>query len=267
MTRQALTAEPLLSIRRVTKRFHDLLAVDDVSLDVHRGEVVCVVGPSGAGKSTLLRCVNALESVDSGGIYLHGELIGYEFRRGQMMPRKNAQVARQRQNFGMVFQDFNLFPHRTVMGNLIESPIHVKGISPKEAREIATKLLERVGLSDKTNAYPRELSGGQQQRVAIARALAMEPEVMLFDEPTSALDPELVGEVLAVMKDLAQGGTTMLVVTHEIEFARQVAHRLVLMDKGRILEQGHPEEVLANPVTERARDFFAAVKGGERASR
>lgn len=253
------TQPVLVSIQNVRKEFDGFVAVDDVSLDVRRGEVVCILGSSGAGKSTLLRCVNALEPINAGAIFLRDEMIGYEIHRGKMMPRSNRALARQRARFGMVFQSFNLFPHRTVLENIIESPMHVKRLRRAQATAMAEELLGKVGLSDKRNAYPRELSGGQQQRVAIARALAMEPEVMLFDEPTSALDPELVGEVLAVMKKLALGGTTMIVVTHEIEFARQVADTLVLMDSGRIVEHGPPADVFANPKSERAREFFGAV--------
>jgi polar amino acid transport system ATP-binding protein len=257
--RRPTATKRLVSVQNVRKEYDGLVAVDDVSLDVARGEVVCILGPSGAGKSTLLRCINALEPINAGGIFLHGDLIGYEVRRNKMMPRTRRAVARQRERFGMVFQSFNLFPHRTVLENIIESPIHVKKIKRDTAIAAAEELLDKVGLADKRDAYPRELSGGQQQRVAIARALAMEPEVMLFDEPTSALDAELVGEVLSVMKQLATGGTTMIVVTHEVEFARQAADRLVLMDSGRIIEQGTPDDVLKNPRTDRARDFFAAV--------
>lgn len=253
------STQPLLSLKRVTKRFDAFTAVDDVSLDVRKGEVVCILGPSGAGKSTLLRCVNTLESIDAGGIFLRDELIGYEIRRGRMVPRTSRSVARQRERFGMVFQSFNLFPHRTVLENIIESPIHVRRLSRDRATSIADLLLEKVGLISKRDAYPRELSGGQQQRVAIARALAMEPEVMLFDEPTSALDPELVGEVLVVMKELALGGTTMIVVTHEVEFARQAADTLVLMAEGRVIENGRPGDILNNPRTDRAKEFFSAV--------
>ena len=223
------------------------------------GQVLVLVGPSGSGKSTFLRCINHLETVSAGRLYLDGVLVGYRESRGKIYEMPARQAARQRRDVGMVFQHFNLFPHRTALENLIEAPIHVKKITKAAAVERARDLLHQVGLSDKADAYPAQLSGGQQQRVAIARALAMDPKLMLFDEPTSALDPELVGEVLAVMKKLAGGGMTMIVVTHEMGFAREVADELVFMDDGVIVESGPPREVLGNPAHERTRAFLSKV--------
>jgi polar amino acid transport system ATP-binding protein len=243
----------------VTKRFGALVALDAVTLEVARGEVVCVIGPSGSGKSTLLRCVNLLERPDGGAVFVDGALVGYRRVGDALRELSEVEIARQRRDCGMVFQRFNLFHHMTALDNVVEGPITVLGRPKADARAEAVSLLARVGLSDKHDAYPIELSGGQQQRVAIARALAMKPKVMLFDEPTSALDPELVGEVLAVMKDLAASGMTMLVVTHELGFAREVANRVVFMDRGRIVEQGTPDQVLGAPSEQRTRDFIAAV--------
>ena len=218
-----------------------------------------LVGPSGSGKSTFLRCINHLEQVNAGRLYVDGELVGYREKGGRLHELRPKEAARQRRDVGMVFQQFNLFPHRTALENIIEAPIHVKGVKQDVAEARARELLDQVGLSAKADAYPAQLSGGQQQRVAIARALAMEPKLMLFDEPTSALDPELVGEVLAVMKRLAKAGMTMIVVTHEMGFAREVADQLVFMDGGVIVERGEPREVMANPKHERTKAFLSKV--------
>src|SRR5262245_20324435 len=207
-----------------------------ISLSVKRGEVVVIVGPSGSGKTTFIRCINHLEKIQNGRILVNGELIGYRERKGRLIEDSERNIARQRREIGMVFQRFNLFPHLTALGNIIEAPVHVRGIAKAEAAETARALLSRVGLADKADAYPAQLSGGQQQRVAIARALAMRPSLMLFDEATSALDPEMIGEVLEVMKELAREGMTMIAVTHEMGFAREVADRVVMMDEGRIIE-------------------------------
>ncbi len=250
---------PIVRAAHVTKRYGDHLALDDVSLDVERGEVVCVIGPSGAGKSTFLRCINRLETIDSGTIELDGELIGYRRMGDVLRPLPQRLLAAQRRKLGMVFQGFNLFPHLTVLENVLEAPLRVIGTPRAVAVAAAERLLQHVGLADKSASYPADLSGGQQQRVAIARALAMQPEVMLFDEPTSALDPELVGEVLAVMRQLAEGGTTMVVVTHEIAFAREAADRVVFMADGQIVEVGPAEAVLAHPTHPRTIAFLEAV--------
>jgi polar amino acid transport system ATP-binding protein len=243
----------------VWKSFGALQVLKGISLTVRRGEVMCLVGPSGSGKSTFLRCINHLEQVNAGRLWVDGELVGYHERGGKLheMPAKDA--ARQRREIGMVFQKFNLFPHLTALENITEAPIRVKRQKKAAAIERAQQLLAQVGLSDKVKAYPAQLSGGQQQRVAIARALAMDPKLMLFDEPTSALDPELVGEVLDVMKQLASGGMTMVVVTHEMGFAREVADSLVFMDAGVVVESGNPREVLASPRHERTRAFLSKV--------
>ena len=227
-----------------------------VDLSVRTGSVCCIIGPSGSGKSTLLRCINHLEKLDSGVLLVDGEFVGYDLRGGKLYEVKDRLLCQRRAEIGMVFQSFNLFSHMTVMENLIEAPTRVRGVPVREAKAKAEALLARVGLSDKTMRYPRELSGGQQQRAAIARALAMNPKVLLFDEPTSALDPELVGEVLQVMRDLAATGITMVVVTHEIGFAREVGDDLIFMDAGVIVEQGLPRDVIANPKSERTKDFF-----------
>ncbi|MDX2257518.1 MAG: amino acid ABC transporter ATP-binding protein [Hyphomicrobiaceae bacterium] len=251
--------EPMVSVVGVSKWFGPLCAVDDVSLDVAAGTVQCVIGPSGSGKSSLLRCINQLEGVDRGAIFLDGVMLGYEVAGGVRVPLSDARIARQRLMTGTVFQRFNLFQHMTVLANVIEGPVHVLGRPRGEAVEEARSLLDRVGLADKVKAYPAELSGGQQQRVAIARALAMHPKVLLFDEPTSALDPELVGEVLAVMRTLAGTGMTMIVVTHELGFAREVGSNVVFMDRGRIVEQGPPSAILSAPQEKRTRDFIGAA--------
>jgi polar amino acid transport system ATP-binding protein len=250
---------PVLVAREVRKTFGDLRAVDDVSLDMARGEVLCVIGPSGSGKSTFLRCINQIERLDGGAIWIDGELTGYRRAGDKLYPLTDTEIARQRLATGMVFQRFNLFQHMTALENIIEGPVTVQKRSREEVVREAMALLERVGLAEKRNAYPLQLSGGQQQRVAIARALAMKPKLMLFDEPTSALDPELVGEVLSVMRDLAASGMTMIVVTHELGFAREVAHRVVFMDRGAVVETGPPQEILVKPQHARTRDFIAAV--------
>jgi polar amino acid transport system ATP-binding protein len=251
--------QPLLAIRSVSKSFGAFQALKDVSLDVRAGEVLCLIGASGSGKTTLLRCINQLTPLDSGGIWLDGELLGVREQHGRLHALSPREIARQRLKTGMVFQRFNLFPHMTALENITEGPVQVQRRSRDEARADAMELLARVGLSAKADAYPAELSGGQQQRVAIARALAMKPMLMLFDEPTSALDPELVGEVLAVMKELAGSGMTMMVVTHELGFAREVADTVVYMDQGAIVESGPAAELLAAPRELRTRSFLSAV--------
>ncbi|MFG3520500.1 ectoine/hydroxyectoine ABC transporter ATP-binding protein EhuA [Nocardia sp. 852002-20019_SCH5090214] len=250
---------PMIRAERVCKNFGALQVLQGVSLEVARGQVMCLIGPSGSGKSTFLRCINHLERVNAGRLYVDGDLVGYRERGGKLYELRPRESARQRRDVGMVFQHFNLFPHRTALANVIEAPIHVKKLSRAKAVARARELLDRVGLADKADAYPAQLSGGQQQRVAIARALAMDPKLMLFDEPTSALDPELVGEVLTVMRELAQSGMTMVVVTHEMGFAREVADQLVFMDGGVVVEAGDPREVLANPQHERTQAFLSRI--------
>lgn len=253
-------ADSMIEIRDVHKFFGDLHVLKGVSLDVKAGEVCAILGPSGSGKSTLLRAVNVLEEIQAGSITVGGTLMGY--RRdssGRLHDLSTKELARQRASIGMVFQRFNLFPHMTALQNVMEAPIQVKGMPSAQAKQRAQELLEQVGLTDRAGHYPSQLSGGQQQRVAIARALAMDPEVMLFDEPTSALDPELVGEVLSVMKDLASSGMTMMVVTHEMGFAREVADHVVFMDGGIVVEHGKPQDVLTNPQFDRTKDFLAKV--------
>jgi polar amino acid transport system ATP-binding protein len=244
---------------RVCKDFGALKVLNGVSLEVQQGQVLVMVGPSGSGKSTFLRCINHLENISAGRLYVDGELVGYRESRGKLHELRPRDAARQRRVVGMVFQHFNLFPHRTALENIIEAPVHVKRVKRNQAVARAKQLLAQVGLSEKADAYPAQLSGGQQQRVAIARALAMDPKLMLFDEPTSALDPELVGEVLGVMKTLAGAGMTMLVVTHEMGFAREVADQLVFMDGGVIVEGGKPREVLNNPQHERTKAFLSKL--------
>ena len=259
---------PLVRIRGLRKNFGSRRVLDGIDLDVHEGGVTVLLGPSGSGKSTLLRCVNHLEKPDSGFVEVAGELIGYRYDHGRYDRSRNhgarlhelphRQVTRQRARIGMVFQQFNLFGHMTVLENIIEGPV-AAGVQRKQAVATAGELLDRVGLAGREGSYPRQMSGGQQQRVAIARALALQPRLMLFDEPTSALDPELVGEVLSVIRDLAASGMTMIVVTHEIGFAREVADTVVFLDDGCVVESGPPASVLASPRHQRARAFLAAV--------
>jgi polar amino acid transport system ATP-binding protein len=254
-----MAAEALVRAEGVHKSFGLNEVLRGIDLEVQRGEVMCVIGPSGSGKTTLLRCINHLEKIHAGRLSVDGELVGYAERDGKLYELPEREIARKRAEIGMVFQHFNLFPHMTALGNIIEAPIRVKHAAKEEAIERAQRLLSQVGLSGRENAYPRQLSGGQQQRVAIARALAMEPKLMLFDEPTSALDPELVGDVLDVMHDLAKSGMTMFVVTHEMGFAREVGDKLVFMDDGVVVESGAPRDVIANPQHERTRAFLSKV--------
>jgi glutamate transport system ATP-binding protein len=243
------TTQPLISLRHVDKIFGDNQVLYDINLDVAPGEVVVLVGPSGSGKSTLCRCINRLESLSAGEVHIDGKLL----------PLEGKELSRVRAEVGMVFQSFNLFGHMTALENITVAPIKVLGMGKKEANELGMQLLTRVGIPEKADQYPAELSGGQQQRVAIARALAMNPKVMLFDEPTSALDPEMINEVLDVMTSLAQEGMTMLIVTHEMGFARRAANRVIFMDEGRIVEQASPSEFFANPKTDRAKDFLSKI--------
>ena len=252
-------ATPMISAQNVHKSFGQLEVLKGIDLEVQPGEVACLLGPSGSGKSTFLRCVNHLDKATAGRLYVDGELIGYREKNGTLYEISEKEAAEQRSDIGMVFQSFNLFPHRTVIENIIEAPVQVKKIPEETARARAMELLEDVRLASKANNYPVQLSGGQQQRVAIARAVAMDPKLMLFDEPTSALDPELVGEVLRVMKDLAAEGMTMLVVTHEMGFAREVADKVFFMDGGVVIESGSPAEVLDNPQQPRTKDFLASL--------
>ncbi|MFD6265269.1 amino acid ABC transporter ATP-binding protein [Micromonospora chalcea] len=249
----------MVRAEQVHKSFGPLEVLKGIDLEVRSGEVCCLLGPSGSGKSTFLRCINHLEKIDAGRIWVDGDLIGYRERGGKLYEMRDKDVAAQRRAIGMVFQRFNLFPHMTVLQNVMEAPVLLRQAKKAQAREHAAQLLDRVGLGDKLGAYPGQLSGGQQQRVAIARALAMRPKLMLFDEPTSALDPELVGEVLDTMKDLARDGMTMIVVTHEIGFAREVGDHLVFMDGGVVVEQGDPREVISAPKHERTKAFLAKV--------
>jgi polar amino acid transport system ATP-binding protein len=243
----------------VRKSFGHVEVLKGIDLEVRPGEVVCVIGPSGSGKSTFLRCINHLEKIDSGRLWVDGALVGYREKGGKLHELRDREVAAQRRDIGMVFQRFNLFPHKTALENVIEAPTQVKGVRRNDARARGIELLERVGLGERVHNYPNQLSGGQQQRVAIARALAMEPKLMLFDEPTSALDPELVGEVLDVMRGLAGSGMTMVVVTHEMGFAREVGDTLVFMDDGVVLEAGDPKQVLTDPQHPRCRAFLSKV--------
>jgi len=250
---------PMVLAEQVTKSFGSHEVLKGITLEVKRGEVMCLVGPSGSGKSTFLRCINHLEVLSAGRLSVDGELIGYRESNGKLYEMAPKEAAKQRRDIGMVFQRFNLFPHMTALQNVMEAPLRVKGLPKAQVESTARELLARVGLADRADYYPAHLSGGQQQRVAIARALAMEPKLMLFDEPTSALDPELVGEVLDVMKGLAKEGMTMIVVTHEMGFAREVADSLVFMDAGVVVESGLPSEVLANPRHARTQAFLSKV--------
>jgi polar amino acid transport system ATP-binding protein len=259
MTDLEQDVRPMVEAEQVHKSFGPLEVLKGVDLVVQPGEVCCVLGPSGSGKSTFLRCINHLEKINAGRIRVDGELIGYREQGGKLHELRDREVSAQRRSIGMVFQRFNLFPHMTALGNVMEAPLQVREESRAVVRERAAALLERVGLGDKLGTYPAYLSGGQQQRVAIARALAMQPKLMLFDEPTSALDPELVGEVLDVMQGLARDGMTMIVVTHEIGFAREVGDSLIFMDDGVVVESGPPREVIANPQQDRTRAFLSKV--------
>jgi polar amino acid transport system ATP-binding protein len=251
--------EPMVRAEGVRKSFGRNEVLKGIDLDVQPGEVMCVVGPSGSGKSTFLRCINHLEKVDAGRLTVDGNLVGYAERDGKLYELREHEIAGRRAEIGMVFQRFNLFPHMTALGNVAEAPIQVRKLTKSDALDRGRRLLAQVGLEGREDAYPRQLSGGQQQRVAIARALAMEPKLMLFDEPTSALDPELVGDVLDVMRDLANSGMTMFVVTHEMGFAREVGDKLVFMDDGVVVETGTPRDVIANPQHERTKSFLSKV--------
>ncbi|MFD4368726.1 amino acid ABC transporter ATP-binding protein [Rhodococcus sp. NPDC058521] len=250
---------PMIKADRVCKNFGALEVLKGITLEIEKGQVLCLVGPSGSGKSTFLRCINHLEQVNAGRLYVDGELVGYREKGDKLYELHPKAAAKQRRDIGMVFQHFNLFPHRTALENVIEAPMRVKKVGKKAAIARARDLLDQVGLTDKADAYPAQLSGGQQQRVAIARALAMDPKLMLFDEPTSALDPELVGEVLGVMKQLAKDGMSMVVVTHEMGFAREVADELVFMDGGVVVESGEPRELLSNPQHDRTKAFLSKL--------
>jgi len=249
----------MLEARNVKKSFGSLPVLNGITLSIDPGQVLCLLGPSGSGKSTFLRCINHLETIDGGRIYVDGELMGYKQKGEELYEMKPSDIANQRKQIGMVFQRFNLFPHLTALENIMMAQTGVLGLPKLAAQTLAMELLERVGLTDKANVYPAQLSGGQQQRVAIARALAMEPKLMLFDEPTSALDPELVGDVLSVMRDLAKTGMTMIVVTHEMGFAREVADQVAFMDQGLVVESGNPLQVLDNPRHERTQAFINSV--------
>lgn len=249
----------IVSAERVEKSFGSLAVLKGIDLTVRKGEVVVIIGASGSGKTTFIRCINHLEKIDKGVIKVNGHLIGYREKNGKLVEDRERNIAQQRREIGMVFQQFNLFPHLTALGNIIEAPIHVRGDGKNEAIRTGRALLARVGLAEKENVYPAQLSGGQQQRVAIARALAMRPALMLFDEPTSALDPEMIGEVLEVMKELARDGMTMIVVTHEMGFAREVAHRVIMMDGGRIVEDAPPKQFFNHPQHERTKAFLSRV--------
>jgi polar amino acid transport system ATP-binding protein len=255
----AAAARPMVRAEGLCKYFGHVEVLRGIDLEVAPSEVACVIGPSGSGKSTFLRCINHLEKISAGRLWVDGELVGYRERGGKLHELKDKEVSAQRRDIGMVFQRFNLFPHMTALENVTEAPTRVKRVRKEEAKARGVELLERVGLGDRVHHYPNQLSGGQQQRVAIARALAMEPKLMLFDEPTSALDPELVGEVLDVMHSLADEGMTMLVVTHEMGFAREVGDTLVFMDEGIVVEAGNPRQVLTDPQHERTRAFLSKV--------
>jgi polar amino acid transport system ATP-binding protein len=260
MTATATESDNLVRAVNVTKAFGSHEVLKGIDLDVDAKQVVCLLGPSGSGKTTFLRLINQMETLTGGRIWVGGELVGIEERKGKLHVRKEKDIARQRSRIGMVFQRFNLFPHMTAIENVMEAPVKVKRLPKDQVKKEALELLDMVGLGERANFYPSQLSGGQQQRVAIARALAMKPELLLFDEPTSALDPELVGEVLGVMRNLANEGTTMIVVTHEMGFAREVADRVVFMDQGVVVEEGAPNDVLLNPKEERTKSFLRRVK-------
>jgi len=249
----------VVSATDVHKSFGRVEVLKGVSLEVKQGEVVLMIGPSGSGKTTFLRCINHLEKINAGSIMVNGRLIGYRQENGRLVEDRESDIARQRQDIGFVFQRFNLFPHKTALENVTEAPVQVRGQKPEEAAEVGRALLSRVGLAHKIDAYPAQLSGGQQQRVAIARALAMRPSLMLFDEPTSALDPEMIGEVLAVMQELAREGMTMIVVSHEMGFGREAADRVVMLDDGQILEEGTPEHFFTAPTHERTKAFLSKI--------
>jgi polar amino acid transport system ATP-binding protein len=251
---------PLVRALNVHKSFYGSEVLKGIDIEIGSGEVVCLLGPSGSGKTTFLRCINQLETIQGGRIWVDGELAGYADKGGKLHRLSDKRIAAQRREIGMVFQRFNLFPHKTALENIMEAPVQVKGMRKAEAEKRGRELLGRVGLGDRCDAYPAQLSGGQQQRVAIARALAMDPKLMLFDEPTSALDPELVGEVLSVMRELAAGGMTMIVVTHEMGFAREVADRVVFMDEGIVVEQGAPKDIINNPQHERTKSFLSRIR-------
>jgi polar amino acid transport system ATP-binding protein len=255
----AASGQPMVLAEGLHKRFGRLEVLRGIDFEVARQEVVCIIGPSGSGKSTLLRCINHLEKINAGRLSVDGELVGYRERGGRLYELREREISAKRAEIGMVFQQFNLFPHMSVLDNVIEAPTRVKKMPRDQAIVLAEQLLDQTGMRDKATAYPNQLSGGQQQRVAIARALAMQPKLMLFDEPTSALDPELVGDVLAVMRDLATSGMTMIVVTHEMGFAREVGDTLIFMDDGMVVESGRPREVLASPSHERTKAFLSKV--------
>ncbi|WBT10028.1 amino acid ABC transporter ATP-binding protein [Corynebacterium sp. SCR221107] len=249
----------MIDAQQVCKSYGSIEVLKGIDIQVKKGQVTCLIGPSGSGKSTFLRCVNHLEKITAGRLYVDGDLIGYREKNGVLYEISEKEAARQRSDIGMVFQSFNLFPHRTAIENIMEAPVHVKGLKPQQAREEGMRLLEQVGLAHKADAYPAQLSGGQQQRVAIARAVAMKPKLMLFDEPTSALDPELVGEVLNVMRKLADDGMTMMVVTHEMGFAREVADEVVFMADGYIVERGPARQVIEHPQHQRTQAFLSSL--------
>ena len=261
MKETPINATTIVVAQGVEKSFGKLQVLKGIDLDVRKGEVVVIVGASGSGKTTFIRCINHLEKIEKGRIEVNGHLIGYVERNGHLVEDRERNIARQRREIGMVFQRFNLFPHLTALENIIEAPLHVRKIPREEALVVGRALLARVGLTEKESVYPDQLSGGQQQRVAIARALAMKPALMLFDEPTSALDPEMIGEVLDVMKELAREGMTMIVVSHEMGFAREVANRMIMMHDGKIIEDAPPEEFFTKPKHERTKSFLTRVIG------